>query len=76
MYAGGQAAQSRVDGEAAGVLYYWGKGAGRLAAASGCRLNLPAAKGTRGACDARLIPALRGPGGSKWNRARPGPYPF
>ena len=45
------------------------------AAASGCRLSLPAAKGTRGACDACLMPALRGPRGSKWNRALPGPYP-
>ena len=46
------------------------------AAACACRLSLPAAKGTRRACDACLMPALRGLGGSKWNRALPGPYPF
>ena len=30
-----------------------------------------AAKGARGACNACLMPALRGPGGSKWKRALP-----
>ena len=35
-----------------------------------------AAKGTRGACDACPMPALRGPRGSKWNRALPGPLPL
>ena len=46
------------------------------AAATACRLSLPEAKGTRGACDACLMPALRGPRGSKWIRALPGPLPF
>ena len=35
-----------------------------------------AAKGTRGACDTCLMPALRGLGGSKRHRALPSPYPF
>ena len=49
-----------------------------LALRSAARKAAPAAaaKGARGACDACLMPALRGPGGSKWNRALPGPYPF
>ena len=42
------------------------------AAASGCRLSLPVAKGARGACEPWLMPALLGLGGSKWHRALPG----
>ena len=58
-------------------LRYRGKMLQPQAQCSTARNAAPAAaaKGTRGACDACLMPALRGPRGSKWNRTLPGPYP-